>query len=557
MSSEKSDNSVSFFSDLAAKKKQELDDIVNVMKNYKLKNGIINLYEQTEAIVDQIAKVEIMREKDNKLISSLSEAIKEIDSKLSGRDQLFIEADMRPFNREISQMKARIQSLNQDIILGEKDENVFTDSLAFLKGALNKKVRSLTDEIVVDHNVSMQALISKKLEYILQLEIAKSSVVSIDQELERLYKVAAGFAPSEALISSYTREIAVAEEVYILMLNKLNTATLNSLNLAGTINQIEKGVPADKPEASKKLLLMILAGIVSFVFTVVIIFVLEYLDLTIKSPVEFKLLANLPLLGVLNRLKIKALDLKTTFSDSNNASEINSFKQLLRMIRVEVERRIGNKGNLLVTSTRKSAGKSLCTMSLAYSFSLTGKRVLMIDTNLSNNQLTQQFNVEPSLTQLLKNEVAFEEAVQKSKVEGIDIIGCELSGLSPVEINGGQAIKSLLDKASEFYDYIIIEAAPLNNFSDAKELMNFVDSLLVVFSASNVVSSADKNSIEYLRNQNEKLVGAVLNNVAEEYLESVLGEIPRERTKLRVLTKKYLNRNFGKTSSATETNVNV
>jgi Mrp family chromosome partitioning ATPase/uncharacterized protein involved in exopolysaccharide biosynthesis len=557
ISSKKSDNSVNFFRDLAEQKKQELDDIVNRMKNYKLQNGIINLYEQTEAIVDQIAKVEIMREEDNKLISSLNEAIKEIDRKLTGREALYAEANMRPYHQEISQLKEEIQSVNQQVIFGSSSDEALRGYLNDLKDSLNVKVKLLTDEIVVDPNVSKQDLITKRIEYTLQLEIAKNSVISIDKELERLYNVAAGFAPSEAFISSYSREISVAEEVYILMLNKLNTATFNSLNLAGAINQIEEAIPADKPEASKKLLLMILSGIVSFVFTVVIIFILEYLDLTVKSPLEFNLLVNLPLIGIINQLKANKLDLKDIFNNLNTSTEFTSFKQLLRMLRVEVENNIGNKGSLLVTSTRRATGKTLHIISLAYSLSLTGKRVLIIDANLSNNQLTRQFNVKPTFQQILSGESDLQTGIQKTEWDNIDIVGCEKSTLSPVEINGSQSIKELIDQGSLIYDYVLIEGAQLNNSSDSKELLKYVNNLLVIFSASDAISNADKNSIEFLKEQKNKFVGAVLNNVGAEHLESVLGEIPRERTRIRIMTKKYLSRNFGKSNIQNRTSVNV
>lgn len=557
ISNEKSNNSVSFFGDLAIQKKNELDNKVEIMKNYKLKNGIINLYEQTEAIVDQIAKVEIMREKDKKLITSLSEAIKAIDQKLKGRDQLFLEADMRPHNKEISKLKAEINSINNEIIRGLVNKDEIADSLNQLKNELNKKAITLVDELVVDPNVSMQTLIHKKLDYSLQLEIAKNSVTSIDQELERLYKVAASFAPSEALISSYEREISVAEEVYILMLNKLNSATLNSLNLAGSINQIESGMPAEKPEASKKLLLMILAGIVSFVFTVVIIFILEYLDLTIKTPVEFKMLANLPLVGILNRLKTDKLDLSNIFSENEQSSELRIFKQLLRSIRHEIDINLPQKGTLLVSSTKNQTGKSLIASSLAYSLGLTKKKVLLIDTNCANNSLSRQFDAKHTLQKYLLNETSLEESITKTSVPNVDVLGCELSTASLIEINGKDQIKKLFSEASALYDFIIVDGTAINKSVESKVLIEHVDKLLTIFSSTSVISGADKNTIAYLKSINEKHIGSILNNVADEHLETIIGEVPRHRNKVRVTIKKYLNRNFGKTVKNKETSIKV
>ena len=69
------------------------------------------------------------------------------------------------------------------------------------------------------------------------------------------------------------------------------------------------------------------------------------------------------------------------------------------------------------------------------------------------------------------------------------------------------------------YDYILIEAAALNNYSDAKELSDFVESIYVVFSAEDTVDHGDDDSLKFIAGLGPKNKGAILNNVLTENLE--------------------------------------
>ena len=68
----------------------------------------------------------------------------------------------------------------------------------------------------------------------------------------------------------------------------------------------------------------------------------------------------------------------------------------------------------------------------------------------------------------------------------------------------------------EYYDFIFMEGAPLNTYTDSKELIRYADAIVAVFSAENVFTAADKESIKFIKENKTKLLGAVLNKVKEE-----------------------------------------
>jgi Mrp family chromosome partitioning ATPase len=70
-----------------------------------------------------------------------------------------------------------------------------------------------------------------------------------------------------------------------------------------------------------------------------------------------------------------------------------------------------------------------------------------------------------------------------------------------------------LSKLTVEYDYIFLEGPPLNDFSDSKELVQYVDGVIAIFSAKHIIKQIDRQSMTFFHELNGKFCGAVLNMV--------------------------------------------
>lgn len=523
-STQRADASVAYYTELAEQKKRELDEKVNALKIYKQQNGVINIYEQTKSLVNQISDLELSREAENKRITSSSKAVKDIDNRFTDKEKKYLEAGVTPYSKKIAELKSKITDYTNELISKGLNSQAINDSLRVMKSILESEIKKSSYEYLYNPDVPKQELVTKRIDFELDLVVANYSVQSMDKELARLRQIVVSFAPIEASISALEREITVAADVYLLVLNKLNLARIDNVT-HGTIKQIEFGIPGP-PEASKKILLIIMAGFISFILCVVVIFVLEYLDVTIKAPKQFVKYTGLNLLGYLNLLEEGKIDLNSIFTESTAKYDINAetFKELLRIIRYELAQRMSDAKTLLFTSTRAGEGKSLIISCLAYSFAITGKKVLILDTNFKNNTLTKMFKANANLESYLRGELSLLNSVSDTSVANIDIIGCKGGMYSLNEVAPAEMIAKKITEIKENYDYIFLEGTSLNKYSDSKELISYVDKFTAVFSALNTVDEADKNSIEFIGQIETKFMGAILNKVTMDNLEQVYGE---------------------------------
>jgi Mrp family chromosome partitioning ATPase len=64
-----------------------------------------------------------------------------------------------------------------------------------------------------------------------------------------------------------------------------------------------------------------------------------------------------------------------------------------------------------------------------------------------------------------------------------------------------------------------LEGAPLNDYTDTKELIHYSDGIVAVFSSEASLSANDKESIRFFKQNDKKFLGAILNKVQVDNLD--------------------------------------
>jgi succinoglycan biosynthesis transport protein ExoP len=514
-------NSVQYLSRIMDEKKAELDEKMRIWEQYSQPESpeaekVVN---PTKDIVNLIDRLNQEKKKADQEILSAERKLLDLDGYFGGQEKRpYLETDISRGSNSILILRNRLSRMNNSYVRSGFTANDILDSLATTRRDLAEAIyEAVTDINKPDED--RRRKINQKIDNELRIEIARGRIKAIDRELRRVGSQAGLFAVTQDQPSVYGREVEIARDAYLTVLNKLNEAKAASNNvLVSTVNQIEFVQPPDKPEPSKMPLLVALAGIIVFAVAVAIVFVLEYLDQSVKYPSVFIEKSKLRYIGPLNHLAGSNLDLVALFSETHNNPTLENYKQLLRKIRHELVS--SNATSVLVTSSRDQVGKTSLLISLAYSLSLSDKKVLIIDTNFKENSLTEITGASPVLEKYIRKEMPQSALISGSVFKGVEVIGSEMNNSSPAEILVGDEFKNLIEQLKSSYDYILMEGAPLNQFVDSRELATYAESVMSVFSATEPLDHADENSLEFLRQLEAegKLMGAVLNKVQIQHI---------------------------------------
>jgi polysaccharide biosynthesis transport protein len=243
---------------------------------------------------------------------------------------------------------------------------------------------------------------------------------------------------------------------------------------------------------------------------VLVAFVLEYLDDTLKTPDDIEQRLKLAVLGIIPRLNKQtpaeaAMDLRSAFSES--------YRSVRTALQFSTDQ--GVPPLLLVTSAGPGEGKSTSAMTLARNFAQMGKRVLLIEADLRNPSLHRQLGLgmgsaEVGLSNLLAGSHVVSDAVRDTDDERLKVILAGPLPPNPAELLSGSKLISLLTVAAEHYDQVIIDGPPVMGIADAPILANAVHgTMLVVHSGATRISTAQA-AIKRLHAARAQIVGGLL-----------------------------------------------
>ncbi len=502
---------VNFLEALLREKYQAMNQKIALLRDYKIKYKVLNLYEQSKSLYIVILDFETKRQQTAKDIIAYNGAVQSMDAKFSPKERKYLESTLTRVNQDILVTKQKLSALQIQYIKSNfKDD--YKQSVDSLNKILTQQINQLTDKYVYNPLSAKQDIVQQKLQLEVQLDLARNSLKSYEQEIKTLNVIYDKLVPHEAVVQSYERDIDVASREYLEILNKYNQTHMES-NYSVKLRQIQEAMPG-LPLPSKKMLLVILSGIVSFVFCMVVLFVLFFLDDSITLSKELANKTGLPVLGQVKLISGSKLDLNNIWKNSNVSKESQELKEQLRSIRFEIDRELGDAKVLGITSLKSGEGKTFLAVSLAYAYSMINKKVLLIDGNFGT----------PSISQTVKSG-NFIEDILRSGTEPqfdnenlINVIGNKGEDYSLLELGKEALIQQKVDEFKSRFDLIIIETSSLDSLSKAKEWFIFTDKILGVIEINQSLRESKRVYINYLKSLNNQAIGWVLNKIPQELL---------------------------------------
>ena len=513
---ENQQKAVDFYAELSKNKKDTLDKRLNELKDYKIKNQVLNLSEQATSLYSQISDFETRRQQAEKDAVAYKVAINNIDNQFDPADRRYVEASMVRINQQVINTRAQLENVtNEYVQSGFQPE--LKDRADSLTRVISNQISRASDKYIVNPMVNKQALITQKLTMQIQYDLSKSSEGSIEKELGRLNNRLKQLVPHEAVVQADESAIKIAQDEYMDILNKYNQSRLQS-NYSVMLRQIETAMPGGA-QPSKKMLLVIISGVVSGIFCVLVLFILFYLDNTIKNPRELANATKTPVLGYLHRLSGSTLDLRQIWLENEDNEENRRFRNLLQSIRYEIDTEMHGGKVLLINSLAQDEGKTFLALNLAYAYSLVNKKVLLIDGDFTRPDITKAvkatyfiedyFNCSLQNTDIASNSV-------------ITTLGNRGKDVSLFQLSSEADVKHEFEQFKNVFDIIIVEAPALNTLNKSKEWVSVADKIFTVMKAGQSIKEHKKGHINYLKGLHNQFIGWVLNEVDK-------GQVPTDQ----------------------------
>lgn len=504
------------------------------LSSSSLLDRLTNLYTKLDDIrFEQISLIE-----EAKAIDSTLKASRRTETEiiLGGTDNLikYYEEKIKELSVEQQEEIAKLSSTNS-----EQTNNILKNINRKLKNARTKLSELLDQKL---SNSSLLSTIDGSVaKYYIDLKAQKTELQNkaraLEQQVEQINQQITETSEQLDTIPFLELELEKMQrnrQKHITLLQKFNSKKveieLAEVSEGGFVNILDPAKPNTNPINKQKMAGVIQGGLFGVVIAIILIFGIEKLDDRIKTDTDLKnmdlnIVSSIPLMDRYLRKKYggkKYVDYKNTSISTNLITILNPLSgiaEMYRRLRTNFLYSQPDKDHkaILVSSPNPKEGKSITVSNLAITLANSGKKVLLMDTDLRWPTIDIYFGIKqkPGFADLILDDLSAKDVVQKSMVENLDIIPAGKDIPNPSELIESDKFKTFFNHIKQHYDFILFDSPPINSVTDAMVLSDHVDQILIVINAGVTKKRDVKQSLDQLRLVEGKIAGFLLNKLSK------------------------------------------
>jgi tyrosine-protein kinase Etk/Wzc len=371
------------------------------------------------------------------------------------------------------------------------------------------------------------------------MEGLTNQVEAYDRTLDR-YRAELELVPAhEIQLARLEREAGLLEETYLMLETRRKQGEIAAAVTDHSVQIVDPAVLPVEPIRPRKLLSLLMAGILGTVLGFGAAFGREQMDTRVRTREDLRLAGGqIPVLGTIPRIVeatprtwrdrvrvgVRVRDGNgTRFQDRlvTGIDPLNPVSEAYRTLRTNITfARVDRAPRTLVfTSAMPGDGKSTSASNLAITLAQQGLKSVLVDADLRRGRVHEIVGAarEPGLSHVLLGRATLDDVVQILELEEggatLRFIPTGIYPPNPAELLGSERMKEIIEMLADRYDTVIIDAPPLNLVTDAALLGMNADGVVLV-ARSGVT---DRGALEYALSQLEAVrapvLGTVLNDV--------------------------------------------
>lgn len=489
----------------------------------RLKQVKTRLEESEKKLVEFARKEQIIKIDDSKTITL--QKLNEVSAAAALAEQQRIDAEMAygeiadyvGFNFRQALESQVIQQLKQNVAKLEAD---YQDNLRIYKPTypmmqqLESQIKGMYEKIDEEAKAIRASLAAsyaaaqrKEKLLIVNLNKLKEDVLTL-QDRSIQYNI-------------INREVDTNRQLYEGLLQRMKEVGVAGGVTANNISIVDLAeIPYEKykPKIGLNMLLALVLGLFG---GIALAFLFEHLDDTVKRLEDFERKAGLSLLGLIPQVKIP----QTKGAAASHAGMLtyaeprSAIAEAYRSVRTSLlfSTSSGAPKIMLFTSPGPGEGKTTSALNIAITFTQTGSKVLLIDTDLRNPSMHQIFQLPnvKGLTNYLAGDLKPADISNHTDIVNLFVITSGPLPPNPAELLSSSKMTELLHLAKEKFDYVILDGPPVLGLADALILAHLASGTIVVVESGVTRQGQLLGALKRLRSAQAMVIGGVLSKLDE------------------------------------------
>lgn len=372
------------------------------------------------------------------------------------------------------------------------------------------KIANTIGEVFIRQNHERESL--RYAEPIANWEERASDIAGEIEAVEEQIESQGGEEP--AGVSLLETQLAELKSRYGDALDNINALLAEQARQSSNVVQLEPAQPSDAPVRPRTLRDTTLAIAIGAMIGLGTIFLLEYLDDTVKGAEQVQDDTGLPTLANVAVIK----DIREPGRLVAHVRPRDPISEGYRTLRTNLTFAAVDGGlkSILVTSATPEDGKSVTIANLAIVFAQAGKQVVLVDTDLRRPVQHEFFGLQNrgGVTEtILESRAPVYKYLQETMIPNLLVLPSGPPPPNPAELLGSQRMGEVYDALLEEADIVLFDTPPVLSVTDAAVLAPKVSGCLLVVKSGKTKREALVQMTNTLEASNAKLYGVVVNMV--------------------------------------------
>ncbi|MGI8581145.1 MAG: GumC family protein [Chitinophagaceae bacterium] len=434
----------------------QLDSVEKNVESYRSKNQAIDLSTQGQMFLSNVAdldkrKSEVDLQLD--LLNDVNNYISNKDKKSGVVPSLLLISDPALPNLLGRLYDAETQLQRSKSIAGEK-----SDAVILAEDQVNRFRNDIHENII---NIRKNLLAVKQ---------------NINSNLGAKTNKLSQIPQKERGLIEISRQQGIKNNIYSYLLQTREETAISSASTIADLRVIEKAGAYGpiKPIAKNFYLGGLFVGVL---IPVLLIFGKEQFNRKVLFRNEIEEKTKVPVVGEIMQVETKNPIVILEGKRTAIAEQFRSLRTNLGFMALSEDAK-----TTLITSNISGEGKSFISINLAISYTITDKKVALLELDLRKPRLSKLLNVErdPGISNYLVGKIPLEGIIKKTSINNLYVISAGAIPPNPSELILSNKFKDLMAELKGMFDILVIDSAPIGPVSDSLLLKDYADTTMFV-----------------------------------------------------------------------------